>query len=81
MDFIQPVSAVLFPSQTQAHLRIYFSPCKAQVFFEVCDQKDCHCDFGWIPLDCKLEEFEGSADSGASPPLQSQRNLVGPLCT
>ncbi|TRZ16115.1 hypothetical protein HGM15179_011003 [Zosterops borbonicus] len=48
---------------------------------QVCDHKDCHCDFAWTPLDCKLEEFEGSAESGAPPPLQSQHNLVGPLCT
>lgn len=47
----------------------------------MCDHKDCHCCFGWAPLDCKLEEFEASVESGAPPPLQGQHNLVGPLCT
>ncbi|XP_075357209.1 disintegrin and metalloproteinase domain-containing protein 9-like [Mycteria americana] len=46
----------------------------------VCNnKKNCHCNFGWAPPDCKLEGFGGSVDSGPPPSFNSKWQVAQAL--
>ncbi|EMP28016.1 Disintegrin and metalloproteinase domain-containing protein 9 [Chelonia mydas] len=44
---------------------------------KVCNSnRNCHCDFGWAPPDCKYKGFGGSVDSGP-PPTPNGSDFLG----